>query len=524
MSGGADPGEAAQSGGDRLEILLTAHQAYPRLEALFLSAQRDIRLGFRLFDPRTKLLSEAARAVGETWVDLLLHTVNRGIPIDMTVSDFDPVMAFEMHRRAWKFVSIAVALNEISEPGAARLTVRCVLHPASGGLVPRLMFAPKTRAKLRQIADAMNKAPDPQDQLCHAPRLHAVLKYDGTRVRMRRRALPRLNPVTLHHKMAVIDAAVTYLGGLDLNNRRIDDTDHDQAAQQTWHDLQLISHDPKVAADATDFLQRLPDIIDRKGHLRRASSAFRTTVSRRRARNVIHLAPESVDESLLHDHLAQIAAARQFIYLETQYFRDRRLVSALRKAARRNPRLRLVVLLPGAPDDVAFHKTPELDGRFGEYLQARAIRRVRRRFGARFLAVSPVQPREPERRDTSAPRATLAGAPIVYVHSKVAIFDDRAAIVSSANLNGRSMRWDAEAGLLLTEPAQVSDLTRAVFGTWLATESAFDPETVFDLWAERARTNAHCAPEQRKGFIVPYDVEPASKIGVPIPGAPTDMV
>ncbi len=43
-------------------------------------------------------------------------------------------------------------------------------------------------------------------------------------------------------------------------------------------------------------------------------------------------------------------------------------------------------------------------------------------------------------------RDRLGGAPMIYVHAKVSIFDRSAAIVSSANLNGRSLRWDTEAG------------------------------------------------------------------------------
>jgi hypothetical protein len=73
--------------------LLTAQEAYPRLEALFLTARHSISMGFRLFDPNTRLLSDAGWAIGETWSDLFLNTLNRGVPIDMTVADFGPVMA-----------------------------------------------------------------------------------------------------------------------------------------------------------------------------------------------------------------------------------------------------------------------------------------------------------------------------------------------------------------------------------------------------------------------------------------------
>ncbi|MFC6587004.1 hypothetical protein ACFQDZ_07085 [Sulfitobacter pacificus] len=63
---------------NQFEILITAQEAYPRLEALFLDAKERIDMGFRLFDPSTRLLSERARAVGDTWTDLFLHTLKRG--------------------------------------------------------------------------------------------------------------------------------------------------------------------------------------------------------------------------------------------------------------------------------------------------------------------------------------------------------------------------------------------------------------------------------------------------------------
>lgn len=506
------------------EILITARQAYPRLEALFLDARDDIIMGFRLFDPCTRLRSDAALAVGQTWADLMLHTLNRGVPIDLTVSDFDPVMAHDLHEQAWRFVSIITALNEISDPGAARVTIRCALHPAEGGVVPQAMFAMNTRKKLRSIAQNLNGGPEPAGGLRFAPGLRDQLALSSGELHLRRWALPRLFPVTLHHKMAVFDGAITYIGGLDVNERRFDDSTHDQPAQETWHDVQIISHDPDVARTARRFLRDLPDVIDRKAQLSEGAPGFLTTLSRRRRQNTFHLAPETVSRSILQTHLDQIASAQRLIYLETQFFRDRRIVSALIKAGRRNPGLRLLLLLPAAPEDAAFKDHLGLDARFGEYLQSRALRRVRRAFGDRFLAVSPVQRRQPDGRDANSDRATLKRAPIVYVHSKVSIFDDCAAIVSSANLNGRSMKWDAETGLLLRETAQVQALRNRLQKYWLPEDEHSTLETFFDVWSARACKNADLPPDQRSGFIVPHDPKPAARVGTPIPGAPEEMV
>ncbi|WP_170842079.1 phospholipase D family protein [Pacificibacter marinus] len=511
-------------GGADIEVLVTAQEAFPRLESLFLSAQTSIVMGFRLFDPRTKLLSEAARGVGDTWADLFLHTLNRGVPIDLTLSDFDPVMAPDMHEQAWTFMAILTDLNEISAPNAAQMTVRCVLHPAKAGIVSRLMFAAKTRRELRSIARDFNEGSEAEERLKYLPGLGDLLSFKDGQVCVRSGALPQQYPVTLHHKMAIFDGKTTYIGGLDLNERRIDDAEHNQPAQDTWHDLQLVVHSPDVATDATVHLQNLPDVIAGKKPIKRVSSPFLTTLSRKRSRNAWHLAPKTISDTIFKEHIAQIKRAKRFIYLESQYFRDRRIVSALVEAGKHNPDLRLLLLLPAAPEVAAFSDAPGLAGRFGEHLQARAFRRLHRTFGTRFLAVSPVQPREPDARDTSSKRATLENAPIVYVHSKVSIFDDRAAIVSSANLNGRSMKWDAEAGLLLSAPEQVQMLTKKIFDHWLGGETDHAPDAAFDVWLDRALRNADLPAEQRRGFIVPYDRKPAAQASIPVPGMPEEMV
>jgi phosphatidylserine/phosphatidylglycerophosphate/cardiolipin synthase-like enzyme len=144
------------------------------------------------------------------------------------------------------------------------MSVRCVIYPARGGIAPRLMFVAKTRNRLRSIARDLNNRPDPAGRLRHAPGLKDLLYVESGIVRVRRDTLPHLYPVTLHQKMAVFDNAVTYIGGLDLNERRIDDPTHDQPAQDTWHDLQIVTHDPRTAAKATQCLNNLPDVIDRK--------------------------------------------------------------------------------------------------------------------------------------------------------------------------------------------------------------------------------------------------------------------
>lgn len=510
-----------------LAVLVTAFEAYPAFENLFLNAEKSILLGFRIFDPLTKLHSDAARKVGDNWADLILATLNRGVDIDVTISDFDPIAGYDLHRGAWKTVRILHALAEISGDNAGGLKVTCLQHPAIGGIIPRLIFAPQTRKKLHTIADDINERPDEKQRFKFIPHLREPLKTPQGDAALRPWTLPRVFPVTLHLKMAVIDGTTTYIGGLDLNDRRYDDKNHDRPAQETWHDVQLIVRDTALARDAAAFLQTLPQTTAGTQPPAPISSGFRATLSRKRRPNIFALAPTTISDTLLKEHLIQISTARDLIYIETQYFRDRRIAKALVAAAKRSPNLKILLLLPAAPSDIAFHGSHSLDARFGEYLQARTIRQVRRAFGRRFFIVTPVQPRVLKPQDSDEDRATLNEAPIVYVHAKVAIFDEKTAIVGSANLNGRSLKWDVETGVVLSEPDQVKQLRNAVFGHWLpadADPSYFAPQSALQRWHALALSNAQKPAQDREGFVMPYDLEPAKALGLPIPGAPEELV
>lgn len=166
-----------------------------------------------------------------------------------------------------------------------------------------------------------------------------------------------------------------------------------------------------------------------------------------------------------------------------------------------------------------------LDARYGEHLQTRCLDVLKKAFGPeRLLVVSPVQPR-PHPGDG---RETLEGAPVIYVHSKLSIFEDSAAILSSANLNGRSLRWDTGAGLELTAPEHETELSRRAMGHWLprpVDAAALAPATAFSRWAALAERNASAAPQDRRGFLLPYgSAPPARDLALPVPGAPEAMV
>lgn len=517
MTDAARPARAAP------EILLTAKQAYPVFERRVLAARQEIVMGFRIFDPMTRLRSPEALEIGETWVDLLVDALQRGVRIEIHIADFDPVAATPLHQICWRSVRVLCGLRELAGPEAGdRLSVFAQIHPAKTGAFARIFFWPVVAAKMRQIVRRSDG-----EKASHRRRM---LKYipGVAYLRDRYKGAPLLSfPASHHQKLAVFDERWLYIGGLDLNERRWDDPDHMRPAQDTWHDVQALIEDPDLAGSARRHLKTFNataagerDPADTPGLLRTLSQ----DQSRRRPWT---MSPRNVVKELADCHRDAVARSSRLIYLETQFFRDAGLTRALVRRARDCPDLRLILILPGAPETVAFKQHPALEGRYGDFLQTRCLRKLRHAFGPRALIASPVQPRSTNGKDSDADRASLSGSPLVYLHAKVSIFDDALGIVSSANLNGRSFYWDTEAGIALTEQQDIDNLRAAIFGHWLP-EDAGDEylrlETAYDNWRSMVRENQSRAPDEREGFLVPYDRKAAEATATALPGVPEEMV
>jgi phospholipase D1/2 len=505
-------------------VLITAAEAFPEFERAFLNAEREIWGSFRVFDLWTRLRTDAARDVGETWLDLMVHTLKRGVQVNMAVSDFDPIMAPVLHRETWKSIRAFLTAEELAGRDA-KLNVVAAAHPTRIGMPHRLLFWPWVWRRLRDAVDDLNEY-EPgvrQLRLEGMPGLqrHVVWNEDGT---LRAKKWPPADPlpVTHHQKIAVFDRERLYIGGLDLDERRYDDPDHSRRRDETWHDIQVMIDSGPEIAEAQDHLERFLAVTN--GQDRPApSTRLLTTLSRKRTVATPFLGPKPLSQTIARAHHARISAARKLIYLETQFFRDTHLAEALAQAARNAPGLGLVLIVPGAPEDVAFDGSSSSDARFGEYLQAKAVDTVLEAFGPRVAICSPVRP---VAKDTGG-RDCLAGSPIVYVHAKASIFDDNSAIVSSANLNGRSLCWDTEAGVELTDRDIVRELRRRMLEHWLGEpldEAFASPDGVVAAIRQRAEDNLAARPEERRGFLVPYDPEPARDFGRRIPFVPEAMV
>nr|WP_072776011.1 phospholipase D-like domain-containing protein [Marivita hallyeonensis] len=486
------------------DVFITAEEAWPAFERAVLSAEEEIICGFRIFDMTTRLRSAEAKEVGEDWFDLLAFVLRKGVKFTLIVSDFDPVMATELHETTWRTVRQGAALAELSGVSKDQVDVRAAMHAARAGWVPKLGFLPavvlRKWRKLRGLDDARRT------------RQAVGLSSEG---------LPELHTVTHHQKLAVIDGETVYIGGLDLNERRFDTKDHSQAPKDTWSDVQIIIRGD-VAADARTHLLTFEDVtagkcaVPKLRHLKR-------TLSRPRRFQVPFLSPDTVLTEIEDAHLAAFRAARHVIYIETQFLRSSAITKGLVAAGQANSDLTVIIVLPALPEAVAFEEEISLDAKYGLSLQEQSVSALRDAFGDRLLLVSPVQPILAARES----KATLAGSPIVYVHNKVLVTDDAYGLVGSANLNGRSLRWDTEVAVEVTDPAQVAHLRGKLFSHWwgdVLPERAMKPETMFDWWNNEVRQNAVRSPKNRNGLLVPYDPENQTHHSQPLPGVTEDVV
>lgn len=506
-----------------LRVLVTAGEAYPAFEKRVLAARKEILLAFRIFDPMTRLRSDAARDLGlETWADLVEHKLREGVTIRAWLSDFDPVGAPELHEICWHSIRILCGVREAAGDGAAPLELFACLHPARIGALPRLLLQPLVRMRLRKARLGLDELPQERriNAMAERPHLRRIIEHPRGQV--------DLHPASHHQKVAVFDREWLYVGGLDLDERRWDTPKHDRPVQDTWHDVQVLVHDPDLAQAAATHVASVPDVVAGQDAPPETPGLLRTLSRRHTEGNFWSMSPRPVAQELQDRHLERIARAERLIYLETQFFRDRKIANALVRRAEQAPGLAVILVLPAAPEPIAFLRRPGMDSRFGEHLQAHCLRKLRRAFRGRHLIASPAQTRETNGKDTDVDRAEIHDAPLVYLHSKVSIFDDTAAIVSSANLNGRSMRWDTEAGIEVTHAQEVAAIRTRVMGAWLPAddrgEAALSPSQALPHWKRLVMANRDLPPAKRRGLLVPYDLKAVQEAGTPVPGIPEEMV
>jgi phospholipase D1/2 len=250
-----------------------------------------------------------------------------------------------------------------------------------------------------------------------------------------------------HQKIAVVDDALAFVGGIDFAIGRWDTPAHapempgrcapDATPTAPFHDVQLMVEGEAAGVVAEIARERWRRATGRAplGHPRTQApwpgdvAPDFEAVDVGVARTVPEYAGQPAVEEVKQLYLDGRAAARRSVYLENQYFTSPAVTDAI--ATRLGE--------PDPPEIVLVsRKTCDgwLEQETMEVLRARRLHRLRGadprgRFGAYF------------------PEQAGLGEECLKLHSKLMIVDDRLLRVGSANLNNRSFGVDSECDLAI---------------------------------------------------------------------------
>lgn len=303
----------------------------------------------------------------------------------------------------------ASRLRDLLGDLADRVDVRVLLWGGS----PLPLFAPDR-----------SDARDTHDELVRGSRVRCALDTHE-------------RPMHCHHeKLVIVDGEVAFVGGIDLTSLggdRYDSSDHPMRSRLGWHDAASRVSGPVVADVASHFACRWHETTgERLAETRPPAAAGELELQ------VVRTVPEKIygfvpggDFRILEAYTRALRAAREFVYLESQFLWSPQIVELLARKLREPPndRFRVVVLLPAKPNNGA-------DDTRG---QLAAL--VRADDGAgRFLATT-----------VSARTGGLSGP--LYVHAKIGIVDDEWLTLGSANLNEHSLFNDTEMNIVSCDRA-----------------------------------------------------------------------
>lgn len=248
-----------------------------------------------------------------------------------------------------------------------------------------------------------------------------------------------------HQKIAVLDRSTAFCGGIDLTRERWDTRAHHSVdprrvspwgrSYDPWHDLSTIMEGEVAEALCDIFQERWKNAngaplkkVASTGHscwpdnLPAQFSDVEVGIARSRPAYKDKPAINEVEDLFLR----QIEAARQFIYIESQYLTSRTIVEAMAKRLQEEEPPEIVMVHPIEAESWIERQAMD-DTR--SWLAA-TLREVdhKKRFHL-YVAYSDEVP--------------------VYIHSKLMIVDDCILRVGSANINNRSMGLDTECDVFI---------------------------------------------------------------------------
>lgn len=291
----------------------------------------------------------------------------------------------------------------------------------------------------------------------------------------------RVRALGSHHQKFVVvrhrddpTRDVAFVGGIDLAHNRRDDAEHggdpqpqpltrEYGDRPPWHDVQVSLQGPVVHDVETVFRERWDDPapLSRAPWRRLGDRLHRLDDSAARLPDQCPPPPEAGPHTVQllrtypdlrfdHDYpfahggersvargcAKAVRRAERIVYVEDQYFWGDDVGRLFAERLREQPGLRLVVVIPLAPDVAGINRVAQLLGR------ERSI--------TRLMEVAPD-------RVAAYGLENHAGTP-VYVHAKVCVVDDVWASTGSDNFSRRSWTHDSELTAVVLDESYARDL------------------------------------------------------------------
>ncbi|HEX6956661.1 MAG TPA: phospholipase D-like domain-containing protein [Ferrovibrio sp.] len=286
-----------------------------------------------------------------------------------------------------------------------------------------------------------------------------------------------------HQKIVLIDDKIAFLGGMDITQRRWDDSDHlprnplrrtvSDAIYPPSHDIQVVIDGPAAEAIARIAAARWEYMTGAQlASIEPAGDPWPAQVSPELVDHPVAIArtqPKYRRQPAIHEIAALntdiLAAARQSIYLEMQYFALPEVTDFLADSLTEPEGPEIVIVANGGPQGILerYIMAENRDRMFAKLRKADRFGRLRRFY--------PIWRGKPDCR--------------IKIHSKLIVIDDHLLRIGSSNFNSRSLGLDTECDIAL----QAKDTrARTVIGGLRNRLLAEHLGTTPELFGERLRS------------------------------------
>lgn len=407
-------------------------------------------------------------------------------------------------------------------------------------LAYKLLEAQKRGVDVKIIINENRVVPDNYDEL------YAYFKESDVEVRR----FPAKGPFSMHAKVIVADGEKAFIIGSpftqsywdtskhDINEpRRLDKNEGPYHDVSTYFEGPVINHLEEFFIELWNYLSDLDfdgeDKINENKSLNKKISRIITSekimdfnpdlrVENESIQIVRSITPETLSKKgeagVLEAYRKAITNAQDFIYLENQYFTNKYIIGALKKAVELNPKLQVIMLINEVPDVPTYRSWQHYGFEFmGLDLQRLTIEHpqigVFAKWSGKFYNG----------------KNKLHNC---YIHSKVAIVDDIWATIGTANLDGSSLSIAEEFGsseisenhrnmemnaimfdMNSPQSGYIENFRKTLWGEHLGmdiTNLERPLEGWLDLWKEKGITNLSQLEKEEislNGGILPYSTK-----------------